>query len=102
MYVVDDICYVGHPSGDPRVVEAKPLTGGMLLLLFSSGEKRLFDTTQLTESVFAPLKDPRVFNSPTVEHGFVSWDDGAIDIAPEYLYEHGVAYDEDSDMLLAG
>lgn len=100
-YVVDDVCYAGNPGQDVRVVEAKPLRGGMLLLMFSSGEKKLFDTTLLEGPAFFSLRDEAVFQSVCVEHGFVSWADGAIDVSPEYLYEHGVKYDED-DVLLAG
>jgi hypothetical protein len=103
MYVVDDICYAGVPDdNDVRVVEAKPLVGGMLLLTFASGERKLFDTTLLEGSAFKPLQDEAVFSAPKVEHGFVSWANGEIDVAPEYMYEHGVAYQEDDDLLLVG
>lgn len=94
MYIVDGICYAGTPCDDPRVIEAKPLVGGMLLVTFSSGEKKLFDTTTLEESVFLPLRDPEIFADISVQHGFVSWSDGSIDIAPEYLYEQGIPYNE--------
>ena len=33
------------------------LRGGMLLITFSTGEQRLFDTTLLTGSAFETLKD---------------------------------------------
>ncbi|WP_291288768.1 DUF2442 domain-containing protein [Enorma sp.] len=102
MYIVDDICYAGNPCDNPRVIEAKPLVGGMMLLHFSTGELKLFDTTTLEGSAFDILADPEVFNAPRVEHGFVSWAEGTVDIAPEYLYEHGVTYYQDDDLLLAG
>lgn len=101
MYIIDEICYAGTPTNETRIVEAKPLVGGMVLALFSSGEKKLFDTTQLTGSAFLPLRNLEVFNTLRVEHGFVSWADGSIDIAPEYVYEHSFEYEED-DVLLAG
>lgn len=99
MYIIDDICYAGSPCEEVHVIEAKPLVGGMLLLLFSSGEKKLFDTRALTEPAFQPLRDESVFNTARVEHGFVSWADGSIDIAPEYVYENGVPYNECDDLL---
>lgn len=99
MYIVDDICYAGTPTDDPRVVWAKPLVGNMLLVQFSSGERKLFDATELSGSAFEPLKDEDVFRTARVEHGFVSWADGRIDIAPEYLYAHGVPYDEDCSLV---
>ena len=99
MYIVDDICYAGSPCEEARVIEATPLKGGMLLLLFSSGEKKLFDAWSLQEPAFQPLKDEVVFNTAKVEHGFVSWADGSIDIAPEYVYENSIPYNECDDLL---
>ena len=101
MYIVDDICYAGRPSSNIRIVDAKPLLGGMLLCMFSSGEKKLFDTTSLTEPVFLPLQDETVFSNLKVEHGFVSWNNGEIDIAPEYIYEHGLQFEETDDIVCA-
>ncbi len=102
MYIEDDICYVGNPGKDVKVVEATPLSGGMMILLFSTGELKLFDATQLKGGAFDVLKDPTVFDAPHVEHGFVSWADGAVDVAPEYMYENSVAYNRDDDLLFAG
>ena len=47
MYILDDICYAGEMQDGIKVTEAKPLRGGMMLVMFSTGEKRLFDTTLL-------------------------------------------------------
>ncbi len=102
MYVIDDVCYAGTPEKEIRVIEAKPLVGGMLLLTFLSGEKRLFDTTTLTGPAFLPLREEAALRTARVQHGFVSWLDGAIDVAPEYIYEHSIPYDEAADLLLAG
>ena len=35
----------------------------MLLLTFSSGEKRIFDATQLTGPAYEPLKDIKIFEN---------------------------------------
>lgn len=105
MYEVDGICYAGSPSTpaqEIRVVCATPLQGGMLLVRFSSGEERLFDTTKLEGPAFAPLRDKEIFASPTVEHGFLSWANGTIDVAPEYMYAHSVPYNRQPNWLLAG
>ena len=102
MYEIDGICYAGNPDGEPRVASAKPLKAGMLLVEFVSGEERLFDTTALEGSAFEPLRDESVLESVKVEHGFVSWADGEIDVAPEYMYEHSVPYNRQPDWLLAG
>ena len=37
----------------------------------------------------APLRNLAVFHNFTLDGWTVTWQDGSIDIAPEYLYEHG-------------
>lgn len=102
MYIIDDICYAGKPGNEIRVIDVQPLKGRMLLVTFSSGEKKLFDATLLNGSAFIPLDDEIIFSSPSVEHGFVSWADGTIDIAPEFIYDQGIRYTGSDDLLLAG
>lgn len=97
MYEIDGICYAGTPNmpiEEILVVDAVPLNGGMLLVTFSTGEKKLFDTTSLKGSAFEPLQNESVFQASTVEHGFVSWLNGEIDIAPKYMYENGWKYNQ--------
>ena len=93
MYVLNDICYAGEMTEGIKVIEAKPLRGGMMLVVFSTGEKRLFDTTTLTGSAFAPLADEEIFSHPVVFHGVITWDNGNIDIAPETVYQESYAYE---------
>ena len=47
MYLVNGIVYAGELTENIKIKEAKPLPYGMLLITFSTGEKRLFDTTML-------------------------------------------------------
>ncbi|MBQ9007075.1 MAG: DUF2442 domain-containing protein [Atopobiaceae bacterium] len=100
MYELDGICYAGVPSDEPRIVEATPLTGGMLLVSFASGEKRLFDVTDVSGPASEPLQNKSVQMTVAVEHGFVSWLDGTIDLAPSYVYEHSVVYNDAPEDLL--
>ncbi|MBR3299235.1 MAG: DUF2442 domain-containing protein [Clostridia bacterium] len=79
-----------------KINDAKPLRGGMLLVTFSTGEKRLFDTTLLTGSAFEPLKDEAVFNDARVFHGVITWKNGEIDIAPEKVYMESFAYNTEA------
>ena len=58
----------------------------MLLLTFSTGEQRLFDTTLLKGSAFDPLKDEKVLKDFNIFHGVMTWMNGDIDIAPETMY----------------
>lgn len=92
MYIVDGICYAGEKTDSIKISEAKVLRGGMLLVAFSTGEKRLFDTTELTGSAFAPLRDEKVLSDFTIFHGVLTWQNGEIDIAPETVYDMSYPY----------
>lgn len=94
MFIKDGIVYAGRLTEDIKVIDAKPLTGRMMLVSFSTGEKRLFDTTKLEGGAFADLDDEEVFGNPSLFHGIITWKDGEIDIAPEYVYEESYPYDE--------
>jgi hypothetical protein len=93
MYILNDICYAGEMQEGIKVTEVKPLRGGMLLVTFSTGEKRLFDTTLLQGSAFAPLADEQIFSKPVLFHGVITWNNGEIDIAPETVYRDSYAYE---------
>ncbi len=94
MYIIDDICYAGELTDNIKVTEAKPLRGGMMLVTFSPGEKRLFDTTKLQGAAFKPLSDEQIFAHPALFHGVITWNNGEIDIAPETVYRESLAYNE--------
>jgi hypothetical protein len=96
MYIADDICYAGDNSGEIKITAAKALRGGMLLVTFSSGEQKLFDTTLLTGSAFELLKNEDIFQKFSIFHGVITWMNGEIDIAPEMVYEMSYPY-ESSD-----
>ena len=95
MYVVDDICYAGELVEGIRVVGAEVLRGGMMLVTFSTGEKRLFDSTLLEGGAFEPLSDMDVLADFTLFHGVMTCLDGAIDIAPETMYQDSYPYSEE-------
>ena len=95
MYIENGIAYAGTPTDEIRVRSVKPLDDMMMILTFTSGERRLYDATQLLEfPAFQPLRDESVFKSAVVEHGIVVWNDGDIDIAPETMYANSYAYNE--------
>ncbi len=96
MYVLNDICYAGELNDNIKVVEVKPLRGFMMLIIFSTGEKRLFDVTRLQGSAFEPLKDENVFMNPVLFHGVITWNNGEIDIAPETVYRESFAYESEA------
>ena len=92
MYILNDICYAGEPAEEMKIVQVKPLTGGMLMATFSTGETRLFDTTLLQGTAFLPLRDEKIFRNVTLFHGIPTWCDGEIDIAPETVYADSYPY----------
>ena len=97
MYIKDGICYAGELVPDIEVSSIKILEDGMLLVLFSTGETRLFDVTSLLDkgTVFAPLAEESNRQTAKVTHGFVSWMDGQIDIASETLYAESYPYSKE-------
>ena len=96
MFIVNDICYAGELEKGIKVTDVKPLRGGILLVTFSTGEKRLFDTTLLNGTAFAPLAKEEIVNHPVLFHGVITWDNGEIDIAPETVYRESFAYESEA------
>ena len=94
MYIKNGICYAGNTQSDIKISKAKPLVGRIMLIEFSTGEKRLFDTTLLNGSAFVPLQEEEVFNNPQILHGFITWKDGEIDVSPEMVYSNSIKYNE--------
>ena len=100
MFVIDGVAYAGQPARDMTVVEVKPLPDLCMLVTFSTGETRLFDATVLLKGpAFAPLLNEDVFFNPVVDGGVCTWNGGAIDVAPEFMYENSFAYEEAAPRL---
>lgn len=94
MFEFNGIVYANEFKKSIKVVDAKVTDYLMMLLTFSTGEKRVFDASILSGSAFEPLKDDSVFRDFRIVHGVITWMDEDIDCAPEYMYEHSYAYDE--------
>ena len=92
MYISDGIAYAGEQEPVIKVCGVRPLAGHKLWLRFTTGEAKVFDFTPLLkEPGFAPLADEHMFAGVYIDYGVTVWNDGDIDIAPEYLYEYPVA-----------
>jgi len=101
MYIVNGIAYANNNDDSIEVQAVSPLENMMLLLTFSSGERRLYDGTKLLRyPAFKPLEDERLFMSAKVEHGIVTWCDGEIDIAPETMYKDSYEYPDSASIVL--
>lgn len=92
MYIMNDIVYGGEPVTNIKISSVKALEDMIMLVSFSTGETRLFDATILQGEVFEPLKKEDVFTNPVIEHGVVTWNDGSIDCAPEFMYDNSYEY----------
>lgn len=92
MYIRNGIAYAGDEKPPLKVCGVRALADHHLWVRFSTGETRVVDLTPLlTTPAFAPLQDTAKFNAVYIDYGAPVWENGEIDISPEYLYRHGVS-----------
>lgn len=92
MYIKNGIAYAGEQTQPLKISGVRPLEDYKLWIRFSNGEVKIFDfSKELNSPAFSPLKDKAIFNSVYIDYGVTVWNDGDIDIAPEYLYKNGVS-----------
>ena len=92
MYIVDGIAYAGDRKPVLRVTGVRPLNDFRLWTRFNNGEARVFDFKPLLKMPgYAPLSNIDTFKDVYIDYGVPVWNNGDIDIAPEYLYENGVS-----------
>lgn len=92
MHIVNGIAYAGDPTPVMKVSGVRPLEGHRLWVRFNTGEVRIVDFKPLLEEpAFTALRDEKTFREVYIDYGVTVWLDGEIDIAPEALYEQGVA-----------
>ena len=81
----------------PGVSSVEATSGHLLIIVFDTGEKKVFDVTPLlTAGRFRELAAPGVFERVRVAFDTVEWENG-LDLDPEYLYERGEPYPRDRD-----
>lgn len=73
-----------------EVTHAEYISGYTLKVAFNNGEYRIFDFTDVIARypAFAILGEESRFKAFAVTDT-LEWENGRIDIAPEYIYEHG-------------
>ncbi len=91
MYVKNGIAYAGEQATPVLISGVRPLADHKLWLRFNTGEIRIFDFNSLLDTAaFQPLKQDNIWNGVYIDYGVTVWQDGDIDIAPEYLYKHSM------------
>ena len=85
-----------------EITEAKYLNDFRMLVSFNNGESRLFDFATIIDRypVFAPLKDKNTLKQFHISET-LEWCNGTIDIAPEYIFEHGEPLHNENDLPVA-
>lgn len=74
----------------PKLQEVTPLDNYMLALVFSNGEKRVYDfKPNLAHKFYKQLNDVELFKKVTVNDGEIEWATGQ-DFCPHTLYEMSV------------
>ena len=94
MFIQNGICYAGEKQKPIKVSGIRPLKDYRLWIRFNNGEARVFDFKPLLSApAFQALRDEDVFRGVYIDYGVAVWQDGDIDIAPEYLYENSLLQD---------
>lgn len=88
------LAFASEPKASMKVLDAKVVNDLSILAIFSTGGKRLFDASELTDKpAFKPLKDSRIFGVFSIDHGIVTWDNGETDLYPETMYAMSYPYE---------
>ena len=71
------------------ITSAKYLGEYLLELTFNNGEVRVFDGKEIVrkQPMFRCLQSVKAYSQFALDGWTVSWENGKIDLAPEYLYE---------------
>ena len=94
MFVKDGIVFASEPMSNLEITACRSIGDGILIVGFSTGEARLFDSTCLFDMpAFAPLADQGILEQFEIEDGILTWLDGEIDIAPAAVYSRSFEYD---------
>lgn len=92
MYIENGIAYADDRTPMLEVTGVKTMPDHHLWVRFNTGESKVVDFNPLLDApAFIPLQDQDVFAEAYIDHGFVCWNDGDIDISTDYLYAHGVS-----------
>ena len=95
VYIKDGIVYASEASDELEVAGCRSVGDGVLIVEFSSGETRLFDSTCLLDMpAFAPLQNQEMLDGFVIDDGVLTWLDGEIDIATQAVYARSYEYNQ--------
>ncbi len=90
MFERDGIVYAGNETIEKEVIYAEYLGNHSLRIAFNTGEIVDVDFSQNFDGdAFLPLKDVNILKDFDYSLGFLTWLNGSIDVAPEYLLSIG-------------
>ena len=74
----------------PRPKQVTPMKDYLLEIIFSNGEKRIYDMKkQLERACYKRLKNPAIFNTAKVQDITIEWVTGE-DICPDEIYNNSI------------
>lgn len=90
MFEENGIVYADNRAATLKIIDIIFLDDWRIDARFNNGERRTTDFSPLLSTpAFAPLANQAAFKSGKLEFGTVTWNNGTIDIAPEWVYDHG-------------
>ena len=89
MTTSDGWCFADNAEQMLSIVSAENLGDYKLKVAFNDGLERVFDgRSLLSGEVFAPLADEAKFADFCLDGETLTWMNGTLDIAPEFVREH--------------
>jgi len=87
--VKNGMCHADSLAPVLKILHVENRGGYKLDVVFNNGDHRIFDGRRLLSGeVFAPLADEKTFNDFRLDYETITWLNGEIDVAPEFVYEN--------------
>ena len=92
MIVRDGKCYAENPLPVLKITDFETCGPHQMRVVFNDGATRLFDGRILLKGdAFTPLADEKTFADCKLDYETLTWLDGELDVAPEFVYENSMA-----------
>ena len=91
MIVRNGMCYAENLQPVLKITAFENCGDHQMRVVFNDGATRIFDGHSLLQGeTFAPLSDAIVFADCKLDYETLTWLDGELDVAPEFVYENSV------------